>query len=100
MANMKKEDVLHLAKLARIKLSDKEVIRFAGEIESVINYVSQINEIVADKNLTKKVGPVYNVFREDKVTNLPGTFSEVLKSSMPDRDGDYLKVKKILNSDN
>lgn len=100
MANMKKDDIEHLARLARIELTSTEVEKFTAEIQPILDYVSQINEIVADTTITKKVGAVHNVFREDVVTNPAGTYGEVLKAEMPERSGEYLKVKPILNQDN
>ena len=98
---MTKEDVLELGEMARIKLTDEEVEKFTTEIDSILGYVSAINDIVADYGaLTKKVGPVHNVFREDEVTNTPGEYTEAITAAFPDKEGPYLKVKKILNQDN
>lgn len=96
---MTKEEIQHLGTLSRIKLSDEEVTKLEGEITSILEYVGTINEIVKDGALEKKVGPVHNVFREDEVTNEPGSYTEALLKEMPETDGQYLKVKKILNPD-
>ena len=95
---MTKEEVLHLARLSRIKLSDTEVKQFAGEIDSIVSYVSQLNDIVAEGGITKQPGAVYNVFREDEVTNESGSNTEVLMKEMPETKGRFLKVKKILDT--
>lgn len=97
---MTKEEILHLGTLSRIKLTDAEADKLNTEIDSILEYVSQVNEIVADSELTKTVGPVFNVFREDEVTNEPGEYTKDLVEAFPEREGDYLKVKKILNPDN
>ena len=94
---MTKDDVLHLAGLARIKLSDAEVEQFTTEIDAVLQYVSTIDDIVADADLTKKVGAVHNVFRDDVVTNEPESFTKAMSDEFPDSKGRFLKVKKILN---
>jgi len=96
---MKKEDIEHLAKLARIKVTDEEAQSLREDINAVLEYVSVVNEITADSGITKKPGAVYNVFRQDEVTCEPGAHTEALLNEMPDRDGNYLKVKKILNTD-
>lgn len=98
IVSMTKEEILHLGELARIKLSDEEVSQFTTEIDAVLAYVSQINEIVADSEVTQVVGPVHNVFRDDVITNEPGEFSEAILAEMPKTDGVFLQVKKILNS--
>lgn len=97
---MTKEEILHLGTLSRIKLSDQEAEKLHTEIEAILEYVSVVNDIVAEDDLTKVVGPVHNVFREDEVTNEPGEYTDALIKAFPDKQGQHLKVKKILNSDN
>ena len=99
MRRMQKTDIQHLAKLARIKVGDEEVADLQKDIDAVLEYVSVIDEITATAEMTKKVGPVYNVFRSDEVTCEPGSHTEDLLKEAPERDGNYLKVKKILNTD-
>lgn len=96
---MEIEEIQHLAKLARIKVTDDEAEALKTDIDSVLAYVSVVNEITAESGIAKKPGAVYNVFREDKITNEPGLMTEALLKEAPDRDGNYLKVKKILNTD-
>lgn len=96
---MTKEEILHLATLSRLRLSDAEAEKWQGEIDSILGYVSKVNEIAADSHLTKTVGPVHNVFRADEVRNEPGSYSEAIEAAFPDKKGPYLRVKKILNPD-
>lgn len=96
---MDKAQIQHLGTLSRIKLGDDEVEKLAGEISSILDYVSTIDEVVKEGSLIKEVGVVHNVFREDEVTNEPGSFTEDILNEMPEKEGQYLKVKKILNQD-
>ena len=96
---MTKEEILHLGTLARIKLNDTEAEELNTEIESILNYVGAVNDIVADKELTKAVGPVHNVFREDEITNEPGAAADEIIEAFPEKKGRHLVVKKILNPD-
>ena len=96
---MTKEEILHLGTLARMQLSDTEAEKLRGELEDIIGYVSAVDSVVKEGALLKKVGALHNVFREDEVTNTPGEYTQALLNEMPERDGDYLKVKKILNPD-
>lgn len=96
---MELEDIKHLASLARIRVTDAEAVDLKTDIESVLSYVSVVNDIAAEGDLTKKVGARYNVFRADAVTNEPGSFTEDLLGGAPATDGHFLKVKKILNQD-
>lgn len=97
---MTKEEILHLGTLARIRLTDAEADSLRGDISSILEYVSAIDAIVADTTLTKRVGARFNIFRADEVTNEPGEYTEALMAEMPEMEGRYLKVRRILNPDN
>ena len=98
-AQMETKDILHLARLARIKIEDDEAESLKKDIESVLAYVSEVDSITADVNLTKKVGARYNIFREDVVTTKDGENTDTLLAEAPHVHGRYLEVKKILNTD-
>ncbi len=93
---MTKEDVLHLARLARIATTDAEAEKLRGEIDGVLSYVSVISEITGGE-VVKEPGALKNVFREDVVENEPDQYTETLLSAAPKRIGRYFAVKKILN---
>lgn len=94
MSKITKEQIENLAKLARIGLSREEALNLTVEVDSILGYVDQIKEVTGE---TKKVTPkLRNVMREDVVTNSKGQYKEKLLNNAPSREGDYLKVKKIL----
>lgn len=99
MLAMTKEEILHLGTLSKIRLSDDEANKMNGEIDAILEYVSAVNDIVDSGDLVKEVGAVHNVFRKDEVTNEPGSYTESVSAQFPDNKGAYLKVKKILNTD-
>jgi aspartyl-tRNA(Asn)/glutamyl-tRNA(Gln) amidotransferase subunit C len=92
---MKREDIEQLATLARITLSTAEAESLADDITGILGYVSEINEISAGEEV-KKVGVVFNVFREDEPSHEDGAYTEAMLAAAPERDGQYVKVKKIL----
>lgn len=98
-ATMTKEEILHLGTLSRISLSEAEAEKMKTEIDSILEYVGRVNELVSDGQLEKKVGPVHNVFREDVVVSESESHLKALVQAFPEREGNYLKVKKILNPD-
>jgi len=93
------DEVQRLAGMARIATTSEEAEVLGAEIESVLAYVSVVNELIAEQDATKKPGAVYNVLREDVVTNESGAATRELLAEAPDREGSYLKVKKILTQD-
>ena len=96
---METGDIKHLASLSRIEITEKEAEDLKNDVEAVLDYVSVVSDITAEDGLDKKVGARYNVFREDEVTNEPGEFTEAIMNEAPSREGNYLKVKKILSQD-
>ncbi len=96
---MTKEEILHLGKLSRIKMSEEETHAFKVEIDSILAYVSAVDSLVDKGDLNKLPGVVHNVFRYDIVTNEPGSYTEDLVAAFPEKHGQHLKVKKILNPD-
>lgn len=96
---MEKKDILHLANLSRIKITDDEAEALKTDIESVLSYVGVVNQIAANSHLIKKVGPVHNVFREDQVTNESGAYTESILKEAPHVKNNYLQVKKIIQQD-
>ncbi|MCR4279515.1 MAG: Asp-tRNA(Asn)/Glu-tRNA(Gln) amidotransferase subunit GatC [Candidatus Zambryskibacteria bacterium] len=95
---MDKEKVLNLAKLARIDIADSEADRLATEFDAILGYVGEVKEISkADSlQLTADSFVLKNVMREDGEPHEPGIYTEQILSQAPQREGDYLKVKKIL----
>jgi aspartyl-tRNA(Asn)/glutamyl-tRNA(Gln) amidotransferase subunit C len=96
---MEKKDIMHLASLARIRITDSEAEALLTDIDGVLAYVSTVNDITADVALTKKPGVVRNVFREDAVANAPEEYTDALLKEAPQIKGRFLKVKKILQQD-
>ena len=99
MLCMNKEEILKLGNMARIAITDEEASALSTDIDSVLSYISTINEITAEEGITKKVGAVYNVFREDEITVEPGSHTEALMAEVPKVRKGRLEVKKILNTD-
>ncbi len=94
-----KEDVKKLAALARIKLSPEEEESLVKDMGNILGYVEQIKEVTgtldtSDKNATKE--KIKNVMREDANPHESGIHTEALLSEAPQREGPYVKVKKIL----
>lgn len=97
---MKREDITHLASLARIKLTDQELISYETELSQIINYVSTVSSIAADEADTAPVvGARYNVLRPDVITNNPDQFTEAILREMPQTKGRSMAVKKILKTE-
>ncbi len=62
------EEMKHVAKLANLSLSDKELGKFSGQLSETINYVKKLNKLNTENVLpTSQTTGLKNVFREDEI---------------------------------
>ena len=88
------KDVEHVAKLARLELTEEEKELYTKQLGDVLKYVDQMNEV--DTSNVKPMTQVIdfcNVMREDKVVQ--EIDKEALMSNAPEVEGDFFKVPKI-----
>lgn len=93
---IKEEDIKHIAELARINLSVKELEMYGEQLGSILDYVSQLDKVnTKDVELTAQVNDLSNVWRSDDV--LDWDRSEVESAlNQGDLEGGQIKVKKVL----
>lgn len=92
-----KEQVEHIAKLARIELTEKEKEKFTNELSSILDYFEKLKEVDTSKiKGMSQVTGLENVFREDETkSEISDTRYKILKEA-PSKKGNYYKVPKIL----
>lgn len=91
---MEIKEVENLAKLCRIELKEEEKKSFSKEISSILNFIEQIQEVEIE-NFNSDTGFLKNVMREDEAPYEGGLFTDVLLAEAPERQDNYVKVKKI-----
>jgi aspartyl-tRNA(Asn)/glutamyl-tRNA(Gln) amidotransferase subunit C len=91
MAGISKDEVLHVARLARLELSDDEVARFQEQLSDILDAVSEVSELdLADVPPTAHPLEIANAWAEDEPRDsLP--LDEVFATA-PDRDDDQFRV--------
>ncbi len=88
--------VKKVAKLARLDLTDAEVVEFTGQLSAILDYMAKLNELdTTDVQPLAHCLPISNVLREDHVKQSLGTEATLANASQ--RDGDFFKVPKILD---
>jgi aspartyl-tRNA(Asn)/glutamyl-tRNA(Gln) amidotransferase subunit C len=92
-------EIEKLANLARIKLDDSEKAGLASDIDSILTYVDQIKAATVDLDYKPTPAVVHNVFRLDESRVLPPLDIESILNEAPDREGDFVAVKKIIAQD-
>lgn len=89
-----KEQVQHVAKLARLELSPEEVNIYTEQISKILDYIDQLNEVNTDgiEPMTQPI-PTVNVMREDIVKKVFDR-NELLKNAPQEEQG-FFRVPKI-----
>jgi len=88
-----KEEVLHIAKLARLELKDEEVEKFRTQLSEILEYVGQLSKVD-----TKGIEPISqitgleNVMREDLVRGCDSETRDAMLEQFPKRKGDLLET--------
>lgn len=96
---MDKEKVLHLAKLARVEMGEEEAESLSHEFEAILDYVGEVKKVAKlDKSdkFDKEEFPIKNVMRKDGEPHETGLYTKKILEQAPEKEGDYIKVKKIL----
>jgi aspartyl-tRNA(Asn)/glutamyl-tRNA(Gln) amidotransferase subunit C len=89
-------EVKKVALLARLKLTDEELDKFTSQLNQIVGYVEQLQELNTDdvEPLAHPL-PVMNVFRSDDVQ--PSLAVEKALANAPKRDSDFYLVPPVLD---
>jgi aspartyl-tRNA(Asn)/glutamyl-tRNA(Gln) amidotransferase subunit C len=86
-----RDEVLHVAKLARLELSDEEVERFTEQLSAILEAVDKVSELdLSDVEPTAHPLDLVNVWADDEPQ--PSLPVEEALASAPDREGNFFKV--------
>jgi len=98
MSEITPDTVRHLASLARILVTEEEIVKLAGELNVIVDAVATVNQAVGPEIIaTSHPIPMANVFREDEVR--PSLTQEQALSSAPDSAEGRFRVAAILDED-
>jgi aspartyl-tRNA(Asn)/glutamyl-tRNA(Gln) amidotransferase subunit C len=96
MAKLTRDDVLKLAQLARLKLTDAEVEEFSHEFSELLEYVEQLQSVDTESlKPTNQVNGNINVMRDDKIKSYGYEPKELLQN-VPAVEDDHIKVKRMV----
>lgn len=88
------DEVKHVAKLARLELTEEEVIKYSKQLGDILKYVEKMNEVdTTGVEPMPHAIPLYNVMRED-VVKYEETKEELMKNAPYEEDG-FFRVPKI-----
>ncbi|MFC5179242.1 Asp-tRNA(Asn)/Glu-tRNA(Gln) amidotransferase subunit GatC [Nocardioides taihuensis] len=98
MPEITRDEVAHLATLARIDLSDAELDQLAPQLSVILESVASITGVAGDDvPPTSHPLPLTNVFRDDVVT--PGLTAEQALSGAPEQEQQRFSVPRILGDE-
>ena len=91
-----KDEVIHIAKLARLELTEKEIGKMQKDLSSILDYFNVLNGAPlnnAESHAEKRGNE--NVVRKDEVIQRPASLASNLIAAAPDKKEGYIKVKSI-----
>ncbi len=98
--NITRKEVEHVARLARLALSEDEKERYTQQLGQILTYIEKMSTLSTENVApTSHVLPLSNVWREDQcepsVAQTLGSPEEILANA-PEREGPLFKVKKVI----
>ena len=89
------KDVEYVANLAKLELSEEEKKRFQKELDNIIKYIDQLNELdTTNVPITSHVTFLQNVFREDEV--LPSLSPDQALANAPEKKDGFFRVPRVI----
>jgi aspartyl-tRNA(Asn)/glutamyl-tRNA(Gln) amidotransferase subunit C len=96
MSKLSRDDVLKLAQLSRLVLSEDEIERFREELSSILEYVEKLNSVdISGLESTYQVTGLKNVMRKDEPIDYGYKTEDLLKNAPAVQDNQF-KVKRVL----
>ncbi len=98
MTAITRTEVAHLARLARLELTEDELEHYAGQMDVILSSVSRISEVAAaDIPPTSHPIPMENVYRDDIAR--PGLDRDAVAAGAPAWEDDRFRVPRILDEE-
>jgi aspartyl-tRNA(Asn)/glutamyl-tRNA(Gln) amidotransferase subunit C len=95
---LQKSEIEHIAKLARLDLTDFELEKYGNELSGILSYIEQLREVDTENiEATAQVTGLENVFREDVKEDWQDDEREAALKEAPEIENNQIKVKRVLN---
>ena len=90
-----KEEILHIAKLARLKLKDEEIEDYIKNLEDILNFANVVNKApIEGLDTPKGANDNYNVFRKDEIKVFED--NKALLQNAPEHEDNMFKIPKVI----
>ena len=98
MAGLTRTDVEHVAFLARLRLTDEELVRLEGQLNHILDQYAKLSELDTSAiPPTAQTIELENILRDDVAR--PSLDPEDVLRNAPDRDGEFFVVPAILGGE-
>ncbi|MCX7857812.1 MAG: Asp-tRNA(Asn)/Glu-tRNA(Gln) amidotransferase subunit GatC [Deltaproteobacteria bacterium] len=95
---IEKETVKYIAHLSRLDLTDEEIVEFTGQLDNILRYMDQLNELKTEGvEPTSHAIEIKTPLREDVVRN--SLSQEESVSNAPERKGPFFKVPPVIETE-
>lgn len=92
---IKKEEILHIAKLASLKIKDEEIEEYRKNLQDILNFANTINSVDTDKlEETNGTSTNVNFLREDEIVEFKD--KESLMKNAPEEENNMFKIPKVI----
>ncbi|MBI4595976.1 MAG: Asp-tRNA(Asn)/Glu-tRNA(Gln) amidotransferase subunit GatC [Candidatus Tectomicrobia bacterium] len=89
------QQVDHVARLARLELSDEDRMKFTKQLNDILVYIEKLNELdTSEVEPTSHVLPILNVFRHDQISS--SLEIEESLANAPKKEGLFFQIPKII----
>lgn len=96
MAELTRSEILKLARLSKLELTEDEIVEYQHELGDILGYVEQLAGVDAEGlEPTSQVTGLTNVMRRDEIVDYGASPKELLQNVPSQQDG-YIKVKRVL----
>jgi len=94
---LKREQIDHIAKLARLELTEAELKKYGSQLSDVLNYIDQLKEVdTTDIEPTAQITGLENALREDEKEGWSERETEEALRQAPELESGQIKVKRVL----
>lgn len=95
---LKRNEIEHIAKLARLDLTEKELEKYGKQLSDVLGYIDQLQEVdTTGVEPTAQVTGLTNAFSKDKVCIWDKQETKEALKQAPEMEDNQVKVKRILD---
>lgn len=91
------QDISHIARLARLELTDKEIKQYRQELSGIVRYVDQLQNVKLKKESKKTIKQQIPWWRLDEVKSWSEAERKAALEQAPSKEHKQIKVKRILD---